>query len=122
MKAGRGLRLGRARLACLGATAASRRVAERVSRRACQQARRGRLDGMGEGQRAGEQASAHGLAASTAGQRRSEARAGSALECLRAHRAERGGSARERERRERKGVEREIKVSGLTWFKLEIFN
>ena len=28
----------------------------------------------------------------------------------------------ERERREKKGVEREIKVSGLTWFKLEIFN
>ena len=45
-----------------------------------------------------------------------------ALKCLRARRAERGGSARERERRERKGVEREIKVSGLTWFKLEIFN
>ena len=44
-----------------------------------------------------------------------------ALKCLRARRAERGGSARERERRERKGVEREIKVSGLTWFKLEIF-
>ena len=30
-----------------------------------------------------------------------------ALKCLRARRAERGGSARERERRERKGVERE---------------
>ena len=44
------------------------------------------------------------------------------FKCLRARRAERGGSARERERRERKGVEREIKVSGLTWFKLEIFN
>jgi len=28
----------------------------------------------------------------------------------------------ERERREKKGVEREIKVSGLTWFKLKIFN
>ena len=56
-----------------------------------------------------------------AGQRRSERTCG-ALKCLRARRAERGGSARERERRERKGVEREIKVSGLTWFKLEIFN
>ena len=113
---------GRCTAGTLGATAASRRVAERVSRRARQRVGRGRLDGMGEGQWAGEQASAHGLAASTAGQRRSEARAGGALECLCAHRAERGGSARERERRERKGVEREIKVSGLTWFKLEIFN
>ena len=28
----------------------------------------------------------------------------------------------ERERRERKGVEREIKVSSLTWSKLKIFN
>ena len=45
-----------------------------------------------------------------------------ALKCLHARRAERGGSARERERRERKGVEREIKVSGLTWSKLKIFN
>ena len=36
-----------------------------------------------------------------------------ALKCLR---------AQSREGRERKGVEREIKVSGLTWFKLEIFN
>jgi hypothetical protein len=43
-----------------------------------------------------------------------------ALDCLRARRAERGGSARERER-EREWREK-TKVRGLTWSKLKIFN
>ena len=82
---------------------------------------RAHSSGVGRGQRRGEAARRQRVQRAH-GQRRSEARAGGALKCLRARRAERGGSARERERRERKGVEREIKVSGLTWSKLKIFN
>ena len=45
-------------------------------------------------------------------ERRSE-RTHGALKCLRARRAKRGGSVREREKRERKGVEREKRKSAV---------
>ena len=73
----------------------------------------GRRDGMGEGKvgvrtRAGRESATHGQVAGQRARACSGAASGSgALECLSAQC--RGGSARERERRERKGVERENK-------------
>ena len=110
MKAGRSQRLGRAWPARLGATAARRRVAVRLSRRARQRA--GRSEGGVRAQGGGASAARHREAA--ARQQGSElaaaaqqAHARRAQVPARARRAERGGSAREREKGERKGVERE---------------
>ena len=56
-------------------------------------------------------------------QQRSEAASARALKCLRARTEQRGESQRGRERGEREREWREgEKVSGLTWFKLKIFN
>ena len=107
MKAGRGQRLGRARPARLGATAARRRVAVLLSwrerqrqgavRTACALKWRG-VSGAAR-QRGGSEAA-------RPRQQRSEAASARALKCLRA-RAEQGGkSAGERERREKESGER----------------
>ena len=100
-----------------GEAAAARRhgrVAERSSLAACSlTGQRCRLDGRGgEGQRLAGRAHSSGGGGQrrAAGSRAASGGSGAAspvLECLRAQ--GRGGSARERERRERKGVERENK-------------
>ena len=93
-------------------SAASRRVAERSSLAACSlTGQRCRLDGRGgEGQRLAGRAHSSGGGGQqrAAGGRAASGGSGAAspvLECLRAQ--GRGGSAREREKGERKGVERE---------------
>ena len=123
MKSGRGPRLGRARPARLGATAARRRVAVLLSwrerqrqgaaRTACALKWRG-VSGAAR-QRGGSEAA-------RPRQRRSEAASARALKCLRA-RAEQGGkSAGERERREKESGERKENVNGLIQCKLNICN
>ena len=108
MKAGRGQRLGRARPARLGATAARRRVAVLLSWRERQRAGRGEdsVRAQVEGrQRRGEAARRQrGSEAAAAAQRGSERTR--AQVPARARRAERGESAGKRERGERKRVER----------------
>ena len=85
-----------------------------------------RLDGRGgEGQRLAGRAHSSGGGGQrrAAGSRAASGGSGAAspvLECLRAQ--GRGGSARERERREKREWREKIKVSGLTWSKLKIFN
>ena len=114
MKSGRGPRLGRARPARLGATAARRRVAVLLSWR--------------ERQRQGAARTACALkwrGVSGAARQRggSEAASARALKCLRARAEQRGESQRGRERGEREREWREEeKVSSLTWFKLNILN
>ena len=114
---------GRCTAGPLGATAASRHVAERVSRRVRQRAGRGsaRRPGACALERGREGSAARRGSAAAARQRgRGSGAASPVLECLRA-RAGEGQRGRERKERER-GVEREKKVSGLTQSKLKIFN
>ena len=114
MMTGRGQRPGRCTAGTLGATAASRRVAEcsSLAERSSMEQRAAGFDGTGEGRSAARRAGEHSRPGiEHGGQRRSEARAARSSACAQG----RGGSARERERGERKGVEREKrKVHGLT--------
>ena len=104
----------------LGATAARRRVAVRLSRRVRQRAGRGE-DGVRAQVGWGVSGAAPRGSAAVARQRgRGSGAASPVLECLRT-RAGEGQRGRERKERER-GVEREKKVSGLTQSKLKIFN
>jgi len=109
----------------LGATAVSRHVAERLSRRA--RRRQARRDGGGEGQRA---CGACALERGGSQRRGQAAGAASSAAAQRAHvRARLSACARregresegEREEREREWREKR-KVNGLTQFKLKIFN
>ena len=107
LMAGRGQRLGRCTAGTLGATAASRRVAEcsSLAERSSTEQRAAGFDGTGEGRSAARRAGEHsrpGIEHGGSGATR-HARARSSA-CAR---AEGGGSAREREKGERKGVERE---------------
>ena len=110
MKAGRGQRLGRAWPARLGATAASARrralVAVCSSTAGSTGWGRGRSAGVrGVRTRAGRESAARVQAAGTVSGSGAASTCAGALECLRAQ--GRGGSVRERERGEGKGVERE---------------
>ena len=86
------------------------------------------LERGGSQRRAARQRAASGgrqrlSAAARPRQRHSEAASARALKCLRARTEQRGESQRGRERGERERERREgEKVSGLTWFKLKIFN
>ena len=110
MKSGRGPRLGRARPARLGATAARRRVAVRLSRHVRQRAGRGE-DGVRAQVGWGVSGARPGSRAASGGRQRRSAAAGARAACLDACARSEGESARERERREEKGVKREKRKS-----------
>ena len=107
MKSGRGPRLGRARPARLGATAARRRIAVLLSRRVRQRAGRGEDVVRAQVGWGVSGAAPRGSRAARPRQRRSEPSARVPA------RSGRGGSARAREKGERKGVEREKRKSAV---------
>ena len=115
LMAGRGQRLGRARPARLGATAARRRVAVRLSRRARQRAGRQRRAGRAHSREGRESAARPGGSAAAARQRgrgsgaaRQRAHARSSA-CARAQSREGRVSGEEREGREKESGERKKK-------------
>jgi hypothetical protein len=111
------------RVAHLGATAVSRCVAERVSRRARRRQGAVGLTGRGRGRSAGERAHSSGeggSAAQRARQRRSECTRGACLSvCARREGRESEGEREGREKREWREKER---VNPLTCSKLKIFH